>query len=179
MKRADDVMSGSPGQSTPSQEQHFAVDVVTQSGLWAQGGIAHEPLARAARVAYAAAGGRDAAAVALALSDDAQVRELNREWRGMDKATDVLSFPDGEMDGEICALGDIILAYETVARDAEEAGLQTGNHAIHLVIHGMLHLLGYDHDTEDDAAAMERLETDIMAGLGLHDPYGLLAETQA
>lgn len=172
-------MSGCPGQSTPSHEPLLAVDVVTQSALWAEGGIAHDALANAARTAYAAAGVSGPAEVALALSDDAQVRRLNDQWRGKDKATDVLSFPDGEMDGETRSLGDIVLAFETVSRDAQEAGLQIGDHAIHLVIHGMLHLLGYDHDTEQDAAVMERLETGIMAGLGLHDPYGFLAETQA
>lgn len=172
-------MSGCPGQSTPLHEPRLAVAFVARSALWRDSGIAREALAGAARSAYAAAGGGEAAEVALVLSDDAEARRLNREWRGKDKATDVLSFPDGAMEGDTRALGDIVLAFETVSRDARDTGQRAGDHAAHLVIHGMLHLLGYDHETDAGAAAMERLETDIMASLGLHDPYGLLTETRA
>lgn len=175
-------MSGRPGQSTPLHEpEGLAVEFVTQSALWAEGGIAHAPLEAAARAAYGAAGGRGPAEVALVLSDDARVRGLNREWRGKDAATDVLSFPGGDFaaQGGPRALGDIVLAFETAARDAAGAGAPLTAHASHLVIHGLLHLLGYDHAALGEALAMERLESEIMTRLGLHDPYGLTADTRA
>lgn len=178
-------MSGQPGQSTPLNEPaRLAVDFVARSDLWTERGLDHGPLIAAARAAYAAAGSGAPAEVAVVLADDAQIRVLNREWAGKDKATDVLSFPADDDDmgydgaGER-TLGDIVLAFETVERDAGEAGIPLSDHASHLVIHGMLHLLGYDHAMDDEAAAMERLETEILAGLGLHDPYGLTAERRA
>jgi phosphate starvation-inducible protein PhoH and related proteins len=105
---------------------------------------------------------------AVLFTTDAAVQELNLQWRGKDKPTNVLSFPAPETAG---TLGDIALAYETCAREAAEQGKSLKDHATHLLVHGLLHLLGYDHEADDDAAEMEGLEKDILAKLGLDDPY--------
>ncbi|GBF59187.1 PhoH-like protein [Candidatus Phycosocius bacilliformis] len=114
--------------------------------------------------------------VAVLLTDDARVQALNAQWRQQDKPTNVLSFPAAEslsdisLAGEI-GLGDIALAYETCAREAAEQGKSLKHHATHLLVHGLLHLLGYDHEADDDAAEMEGLEREILASLGIADPY--------
>ncbi len=110
--------------------------------------------------------------VSVVLTDDAEQRELNRQWRGIDKSTNVLSFPQLEPFAPISGLlGDITVARETVAREAEEQGVSFEAHFTHLVVHGFLHLLGYDHVEDEDAEEMEGLETDILATLGIADPY--------
>ena len=120
--------------------------------------------------------------VSVKLSDNAEVRALNLEWRDKDKPTNVLSFPmldDEELDALLAGtydapeimLGDIILAYEICAAEAEEKNIPVAQHATHLVIHGMLHLLGHDHIEEDEAEAMEALEVKALASMGLHNPY--------
>jgi probable rRNA maturation factor len=112
------------------------------------------------------------AEVSLVLTSDSEQRVLNRDWRGIDKSTNVLSFPQIEPFGPVSGLlGDIILARETVAREAEEQGIAFTDHFTHLVVHGFLHLLGYDHMDDDEALAMEGLETQILASLGVADPY--------
>ena len=117
----------------------------------------------------------------LLFADDADVHELNREWRGKDKPTNVLSFPMLERedllglpaDGPPELLGDIALALETCAREAAEKGLPLDHHAAHLIVHGLLHLAGHDHETSpEDACAMEELEIKTLAHLGIADPYG-------
>lgn len=177
-------MSGEPGQSSPSHSRatgrgELTVELVRRAGGWPAAGLRADALVAAAQAAWAAAGGEGNAEVAVVLSDDAEVRGLNRTWAGRDKATDVLSFPAGAEEGGDAALGDIVLACETVARDASLAGLSLTDHASHLVIHGMLHLLGHDHGAEAEAAAMEKLETEILARLGLHDPYAAPAAEHA
>lgn len=110
----------------------------------------------------------------VALSSDAQVRQLNAAFRGIDKPTNVLSFPASAQPpvaGERRALGDIIVACETVLRESAEQEIPAGHHLQHLVVHGLLHLLGYDHLSDDQAAVMEQLETRILATLGIPDPY--------
>src|SRR5271166_1456724 len=116
---------------------------------------------------------RDGSAVSLCLSDDAGVRELNARWRGIDKPTNVLSFPTAQrrVDSTPPMLGDIALAYETMAREAETSGIALAAHYRHLVAHGFLHLLGYDHRTDEEAERMEALEQRILARLGVADPY--------
>lgn len=114
--------------------------------------------------------------VAITLTDDARIRVLNRDWRGMDKATNVLSFPQPDLPDDIDApqpLGDIIVALETLAREAETERKAPADHLAHLVVHGTLHLMGYDHLEDHEAEEMEALERDILAGLGIADPYGL------
>lgn len=112
------------------------------------------------------------AEVSVVLTDDAEQRELNRQWRGFDKSTNVLSFPQIEPFTPVMGLlGDITLARETVALEADEMGVTFEAHFTHLVVHGFLHLLGYDHIEEDEAEAMEGLETRILATLGIADPY--------
>ena len=112
------------------------------------------------------------AELCLVLSHDAHVRELNRDFRGKDKPTDVLSFPAG--DGFHPAdplIGELVFSAETVARDAAEDGRSFSDHFIHLVLHGFLHLFGYDHETDEDAEVMERLEAEVLSRLGIADPY--------
>ncbi len=118
---------------------------------------------------------RAAGELAIVLTDDSAIRALNRDWRGMDKPTNVLSFPGGgnAPDDEAPHLGDVIIAYETTAREAQEEGKSLADHLTHLTVHGYLHLLGYDHETDGEAEAMERLESVILARLGVPDPYAV------
>jgi probable rRNA maturation factor len=119
--------------------------------------------------------------VSLLLTGDAEIQGLNREWRGKDKPTNVLSFPMLERDALLALpadgppelLGDVALAFETCAREAAEKGATVETHAAHLIIHGLLHLAGHDHETSPEAAArMEALEIKALALLGIADPYG-------
>ncbi len=129
---------------------------------------------RAAIAAVAAAKKRQAGEIAVVLSDDATVRKLNRDYRGKDKPTNVLSFPnDGgtDPDGGMAPLGDVVLALETVLAESKEQGKRAGDHLSHLVVHGVLHLFGHDHLKDAEARRMETLETKILAGLGIADPY--------
>ncbi len=115
----------------------------------------------------------EGAEVAVSLADDARVQEANRAFRGKDAPTNVLSFPAAppERIGASPFLGDVILAYETVEKEAAAEGKTIGDHLAHLVVHGVLHLIGYDHMTDDEAERMERLETAILASLAIADPY--------
>ncbi|WP_104662661.1 rRNA maturation RNase YbeY [Ensifer adhaerens] len=113
--------------------------------------------------------------VSLVFTDDASMRAINAEWRNQDKPTNVLSFPafpvtPGAMPGPM--LGDIIVARETLEREAIELDKSFDAHLTHLLVHGFLHLFGYDHMDDDEAERMEGLETRILARLGLSDPYG-------
>ena len=108
------------------------------------------------------------------LTDDASIKEINSKWRMQNKATNVLSFPTKELNvGEtpLPLLGDVIFAYETILREAEELTKSFEEHLTHLFIHGFLHLLGYDHINDTDAEQMERIETGILLSIGLSDPY--------
>jgi probable rRNA maturation factor len=113
-----------------------------------------------------------AAELSVVLTDDAEQRSLNRNWRGIDKSTNVLSFPQIEPFGPVSGiLGDIILARETLEREAMEQEVSFEDHFTHLMVHGFLHILGYDHMDDDEALVMEALETQILASLGVADPY--------
>lgn len=115
---------------------------------------------------------KGAAELSILLTDDAEQHALNREWRGKDSSTNVLSFPQIEPFGPVVGLlGDITLARETLSREAEEQGVTFEAHFTHLVVHGFLHILGYDHLTDAEALQMESLETQILAVLGIDDPY--------
>jgi len=154
----------------------LTIDIVTRTDRWRAAADAADTIARrAARAAWRGAGsGPRAAEVSIVFGDDALVRRLNAEYRGQDKATNVLSFPAGDETGPDSTprlLGDIVLAHQTVAREAREQGKTVPDHAAHLCVHGLLHLLGHDHRDDAAAAAMEALETAILAQLGIADPY--------
>ena len=125
-------------------------------------------------VAAALEGRGETGAVTLLFTSDAEMQVLNRDWRGKDKPTNVLSFPAPAMpvpEGEATPLGDIALACETVSREATEQGKSLADHTAHLIVHGTLHLLGYDHETDGEAEEMESEERKILARLGIADPY--------
>lgn len=148
-----------------------------------------DPLARAAIDATLAHLGHDAACfeVSLLACDDARIQGLNAGFRDKDKPTNVLSWPAWDLSAETAggmpdapetgtaeepeALGDIALAYETCQREAAEQGKPFGDHVTHLIVHSVLHLLGYDHETDADAALMEKTEIAILATMGIADPY--------
>ena len=112
------------------------------------------------------------AELSVVLMDDAEQQVLNKQWRNIDKPTNVLSFPQIEPFAPVLGiLGDITLARETLEREAVEQGVSFIDHYTHLVVHGFLHILGYDHIDEQDALVMEGLETQILATLGIADPY--------
>ena len=157
-------------------ELEIAIEEPWPSGDW-------EALAgRAASVARGVAPelASERLSASLLLTSDDEVHALNREWRDRDKPTNVLSFPMLERkelmklaaEGPPVLLGDVALAQETCAREADERGIALADHAAHLIVHGLLHLAGYDHELSDeDAAAMEALETKALARMGIADPY--------
>lgn len=137
-------------------------------------------LRRAARAALKVARrprGAVSIALTVALMSDRGVQRLNRDFRGKAKPTNVLSFPADRMPGPRVqsgvALGDIALALGVIRREAREQGKTTADHLAHLMVHGVLHLLGYDHETEREAERMEKLERKALAALGIADPYAL------
>jgi probable rRNA maturation factor len=151
------------------------LDLMIEAGDWSRLGDPEALARRAVEAAFAAAADapRDAVEISLLLTDDKGVRELNRAWRGKDKPTNVLSFPAPEqpvLPGPR-HLGDIALAYDTLAREAEDESKSLADHLSHLVVHGTLHLLGYDHELEAEAEIMEGLEVKALATLGIADPY--------
>ncbi len=147
-------------------EPLLEVDTVVLADAWSEAGDLVPKLEAAARAA--AGTPTQPTDVALVLADDAKVMALNRDYRGKAKPTNVLSFP---ADPALGHLGDVVLAYETVRAEAAADEKSFADHACHLVVHGMLHLLGYDHETEAEAEAMEAREREILASLGIADPY--------
>jgi probable rRNA maturation factor len=154
------------------------VDLVVEDARWRAGGFdaVAQRAATAVLVAVGRAPGRHE--LALLMCDDARIAVLNAEFRGKALPTNVLSWPAfaGEppepgAGDEPIFLGDIAMAYETCAREAAAAGVPLGEHAAHLVIHGVLHLLGHDHVGEEEAQAMDEIETKTLATLGIADPY--------
>lgn len=132
----------------------------------------------AAQGAWSATAGDTAAEACVLLSDDATVRTLNARHRGKDRPTNVLAFPMGEelYPSGPRHLGDIVLAFETVRREAERDGKSLEAHVTHLVVHGFLHLLGYDHQSAEEAVAMEAVEVSVLAELGYGNPYLALVD---
>lgn len=171
---------------TPPGNAVIQLECRTDSALWSETDV----IALATRVMEAVVQSEQLqdleCELSIVFSDDATVRDLNRQHRGKDKATNVLSWPaqtlapakaggrprapKADAFGEV-PLGDVALAYETCAREAQAQGKPLRNHVTHLVLHGVLHLLGYDHETEADATRMEELERDILGKLGIDDPY--------
>ena len=177
--------AGSPSSTPAGQASRIAIDLALDDPAWLDDLPDAEALAcRAASAALEAACPGPALAMALVLSDDARLRELNRDWRGIDKPTNVLSFPAQELvpgekpapepgmpAGMAIELGDVIVARATMKREAVEAGRPLAHHLSHLVVHGALHLLGYDHEADDEAEEMETMERIVLSGLGIPDPY--------
>ena len=142
------------------------VDILANSALWR----GHEDLLSKALAAAAEAESKSGS-VSLLLGDDASVAELNQQFRNKAGPTNVLSFPPAPGTAELGFLGDIALAAETIVEQANFQGKRFENHAAHLVVHGFLHLIGYDHENPADADAMEMRERVILASLGIEDPY--------
>jgi probable rRNA maturation factor len=183
-----------PAPAEPEPPEPLSVTILEESGDWSGFTSREEAIASAAAAVArdpqcARARGAEACVV---LADDALLRSLNRAYRGKDAATNVLSFPFQDASGaaesregpdaaerrhlgpgaaELRHLGDIVMAAETLRKEAAEQGIPPAHHLQHLVVHGLLHLLGFDHDTEARAEAMERLEARILGTLGVPDPY--------
>lgn len=161
----------------------IAIDLSTPCASWRRTLPGVAGLARqAAQAALAQSGKRIARAeLSLVLADDATVRQLNARWRGKDAPTNVLAFASDEppVAGKPVLLGDVVLAFETVRAEAKAQGKSLADHLRHLVIHGVLHLLGYDHIAAAPARRMETLETRILASLGIADPYRVDAPARA
>lgn len=167
------------------------VDVVRHDGAWAERGIGDAMLELAAHAALAVAPPlKDARyELTIVLTDDAEIEALNRTWRGKDQPTNVLSFPAGDIPqgapgiegaegidanavhGGCLPLGDIVIAFETTEAEAAEKAITLHDHVSHLVVHGTLHLLGFDHIDDAEAEQMEGLERQALATLGISDPY--------
>lgn len=159
-----------------SADALLEIDVMQEAGQWP--GDAAEQARRAALTAYAMAGGAEEAELCIVLADDHFVQDLNKTYRGKDKPTNVLSFPArsipvaaGPEPMGFRLLGDIVLARETLEREAAEQGKRIEDHVAHLVVHGVLHLLGQDHEEDKEAEIMEGLERKILQSMGIDDPY--------
>lgn len=157
----------------------LSIDIVRHAGPWDETLSDADALVRRALEAAWSRAGDDvsSAEVSVLLTDDAEQRTLNRTYRGFDKPTNVLSFPalaEGDPlppPGAPLPLGDIALAFETLQRECDAQGVTFHDHFSHLLVHGMLHLIGYDHETAAEAADMEAREVEILAALGIGDPY--------
>jgi probable rRNA maturation factor len=162
--------------ASPRPAPRVAIDVAMPCRLWRKAlgdaALRAEAAARAA-LAGAVPRRRGVMELSLVLADDALVRTLNRRWRGRNRATNVLSFASGDDGGQgrPRLLGDVVLAYETVAREAAAQGKTLADHLAHLVTHGVLHLAGFDHAEDEEAQRMERLERRVLARIGVGDPY--------
>ena len=149
------------------------IEVIVRSARWRKRPTAKTIVKKAVLAAAKAASTRPAE-LAIVLSDDSAIRALNRDWRGKNAPTNVLSFPapaPGKGRPASPYIGDIVIAYQTAAREAVAEGKPFSHHLAHLAVHGYLHLLGYDHENDRDADKMERLERKVLKGLAVPDPY--------
>ena len=161
--------------AAPADEAiELQIEVIVRSARWRKRRGAQTTVKRAI-LAAAEAVSTGSAELAIVLADDSAVRTLNHDWRGKDTATNVLSFPAVAPRGKTRSappyIGDIVIAYQTTAREAAAEGKPFNHHLSHLAVHGFLHLLGYDHENDRDADTMERLERRILARLAIPDPY--------
>ncbi len=152
------------------------IDLLVEAGTWPEEEVLQHLVERAAGATFAEIGAAwsGTSELSVVFSNDDSIRELNAGWRGKDKPTNVLSFPAFPISGGGSLppmLGDIVLAAETVSREAELEQKPIENHISHLVIHGLLHLLGYDHETDAEAEEMEAAERAALARLAIPDPY--------
>ena len=154
------------------------IDVLVESDLWRSTEDIRPTVRRAIREA-AALLALPAAELAVVLTDDAAICLLNRAWRGADAATNVLSFPTGRTRYDPPLIGDVVLAYETIAAEARAEHKPLAHHVAHLAVHGFLHLLGYDHVDSEDAEMMEQVEVDVLRRLAIPDPYQRRAESRS
>jgi probable rRNA maturation factor len=160
-------MTSAPSRRMPAP----SIDIQVQSPLWDAQPLAAQTVRDA--IAAAAALATPDGEVSIVLTDDASIQKLNRDWRGIDQPTNVLSFPAAKpgAQGPSPLLGDVVVAYETIEREAAEEATPFLHHLAHIAVHGYLHLLGYDHQTDSEAGAMEGLERDILSRLRIADPY--------
>jgi probable rRNA maturation factor len=151
----------------------LAIDISLASALWGDAADTSVLIERTLQQALAVCGAklRPGTEVSILLCDDEIIAELNARYRNCAGPTNVLSFPTGGDVGKIPVLGDIVIAYETTSREAEAENKSFAEHFTHLLVHGFLHLLGYDHGTDAEAEAMENMERHILAALGIADPY--------
>ncbi len=153
---------------TRAARSALTVDVLVVSDCWPDAENLQSIMRRAVTQA-AATLSTTGTELAIVLTDDSAIRALNRDWRGVDKATNVLAFPTTNAAGG--HLGDIVLAFETIAREAASERKPLAHHLAHLAVHGFLHLVGYDHERREDALRMERIERQILRRLAIPDPY--------
>jgi probable rRNA maturation factor len=158
---------------TRTARSALTIDVLVDSGRWDDAEEVKSIVRRAVTQAAAATLSTTVTELAIVLTDDSAIRVLNRDWRGIDAATNVLSFPTKNASGEHLGkhLGDIVLAFETIAREARSERKLLAHHVAHLVVHGFLHLVGHDHESDEDALAMEQAERKILRRLAIPDPY--------
>ncbi len=147
-----------------------AIDVLVQSPLWSAQPLAEQTV-RAAIAAAATTISTKNGELSIVLTDDSAVRALNRQWRAIDKPTNVLSFPGRGIDDGPRLFGDIVIAYETLKRECDDEDRIFLHHLAHLTVHGFLHLMGYDHTVDAEAEEMEALESRIMLSMNLPDPW--------
>jgi len=155
-------------------EAPIDIDIFVEAGAWPAEAELTRLVDRAVAAGLAETGASGASELSIVFSDDAHIQALNAEWRGKDKPTNVLSFPAFSVPkgGKLPPmLGDIVLASETVAREAALEDKPIENHITHLVIHGLLHLVGHDHETDAEAEEMEAIERAALARLAIPDPY--------
>jgi len=157
----------------PTRQRPPHLDLLVEAGDWLARSRLRSLANRAIRAAAQSVAGVPAEAeVCVVFTDDGHIRALNLRFRGQDKPTNVLSFPAAPQAGRFGqVLGDIVLALETIHREAQDQGLIFDGHLTHLIVHGFLHLLGFDHENDAEAGVMERLETAILVGMGIADPY--------
>ena len=146
------------------------IDIQVQSPLWNAQPLAEQTI-REAISAAAGALSTEGGEVSILLIDDSEIARLNRDWRGIDKPTNVLSFPASKVGQGDKLLGDIVIAYETLERESTDESRDFLHHLAHLAVHGFLHLIGFDHETDAQAEEMEGLESRIMMRLNMPDPY--------
>lgn len=148
------------------------IDIQVQSSLWSAQPLAKETVRDAVAAAAAVLSTGDGE-VSIVLTDDSMIAQLNRDWRGIDKPTNVLSFPASghSADDDRLFFGDIVIAFETLKRECDDENRQFVHHLAHLAVHGFLHLVGYDHQTDAQAEEMEELESEIMARMNMPDPH--------
>jgi probable rRNA maturation factor len=146
------------------------INIQVQSPLWNAQPLAEQTI-REAISAAAGALSTEGGEVSILLTDDSEIARLNRDWRGIDKPTNVLSFPASRVGQGDKLLGDIVIAYETLERESTDESRDFLHHLAHLAVHGFLHLIGFDHETDAQAEEMEGLESRIMMRLNMPDPY--------